>query len=67
MTELWGLYAERDVIPWHEITVRQLQALSHIGFDIHIDGDAKIVKIISDTSEMEHNRCGEPLDSLEMM
>ena len=61
------LYSEKDVVSYHEITPRQMQALADLGLCGFCDGDNKIVRIVEDTSEQEHERCGEPMDSLEMM
>lgn len=64
---LSGVYLERDVYRFNEITKAQMDALEALGVEIVVDGDAKIVKILRDTSEVDHERCGEPLDSLDMI
>ena len=61
------LYAEKDTIPYAEVTPRMLQAMAVLGIEHFCDCDNKVVWITGDTSEQEHERCGEPMDSLEMM
>jgi len=61
------LYSENNTIPYSQTNLRELQALADLGMSLYCDGDAKVVWITEDTSEQEHERCGEPMDSLEMI
>jgi len=61
------LYSEFGRVPYSWVTLRELNALAELGFEFYCDGDARNVRIVSDTSEQSHERCGEPMDSLEMI
>jgi hypothetical protein len=65
--ELDGIYVEYGNIKWKDITPRHMQVQHDLGVELHADGNAKVVRIVNDTSTMSHERCGEPLEGIEMM
>jgi len=67
MKELNGVHLEYDVYTWEDITCEQLGALEELGVEVLWDYEHRTIKILSDTRVQDYERCGEPLDSLEMI
>lgn len=67
MRELPGVYLEFDVYSFDDITCEHIGALEALGCEVEWDYKKRIIKIPQDTSTLEHERCGEPMDALEMV
>jgi len=54
-----GIYIESTTYKMEDLSSREVDALRTLGIKFTLDFDNQVIRIIEDTSEQEHELCGD--------